>query len=82
MILGGPGRTMDSEYILVPVKTGFVESRTVKVCDVVPSLPLRGVPLMVCVVASQDNPFGNAGDTIESHVRGAVPPDAVKVVLG
>ena len=37
---------------------------------------------MVCVVASQDNPLGKAGDTTGSHVRGAVPPEAVKVVLG
>jgi hypothetical protein len=35
---------------------------------------------MVCVAAFQDSPFGKAGDTTGSHVRGAVPPDAVKVV--
>ena len=38
---------------------------------------------MVCVAASHDNPFGNAGlyDWVP-RMRGAVPPDAAKVVEG
>ena len=36
VMTGGAGRTMVSEYVLVAVKTGFVESRTVKVWDAVP----------------------------------------------
>ena len=82
VIFGGAGRTMVSEYVLVAVKTGFVESRTVKVWDAVPWLPLRGMPLMVCVAASHDSPLGKAGLTTGSQVRGAEPPDAVKVVSG
>jgi hypothetical protein len=36
VIVGGAGRTMVSEYVLVAVKIGFVESRTVKVWFAVP----------------------------------------------
>ena len=36
VIFGGAGRTMVSEYFLVAVKTGFVESRTVNVWSAVP----------------------------------------------
>ena len=82
MILGGAGRLTVSGYVLVAVKNGFVESRTVNVWSAVPLLPSRGMPLMVCVAASHDSPLGKAGFTTGSQMRGAVPPDAVKVVSG
>ena len=61
VILGGVREIISNDNALVAVKAGFAESRTVKVWDVLPSLPARGMPLIVWVAASHINPFGKAG---------------------
>jgi len=82
MLTGGTVELIFRERVFISDKaTGNVESITVNVGFVVPSVPLCGVPLIVPGERRlKAKPFGKAGRT--DQVKGRVPPVACKVVGG
>lgn len=59
VIVKGSGGTVEAVFLI-----GALLSITVKVCVVVPIVPVSGVPLMVPADATLNcNPFGSAGRT-------------------